>query len=326
MYMESDPDQEFRLDCDDEEDNCSVFSVGRFHPGSNSNRRLPEAEADQCEDDDDCNGDFTCVTVNIEKHCTCNEDTDCDYLLESGGSHYGFRSYTNVDAQCPTSTVCRVYWDCFSASMTTMTPDGPKRMDELKINDLVLTSSGKFQKVYAWLHRTPEKVAASQARESEYLQIVIDTGNKIEITPKHMIYINDQQYPVEAGHVKVGDYLSLMEPGHAAKAFTHLITSPLRLLCIHVNSAFCEVDMDEEAFLPFSKGVDKLYVASANAGVVDTVLMLTGFVGMLAHGIELFFKLFGLPLMASGCVLALISVVTPFNFNMKIVSKAKKVD
>ncbi|CAB9511873.1 expressed unknown protein [Seminavis robusta] len=205
------------------------------------------------------------------------------------------------------------------------------------------------------------------------------------MTPKHMIYINDQQYPVEAGHVKVGDNLSLMEPGHAAttmaakvtaisivklmggfspatedgtivvngllassysnprytdneyvevagkplmhrQAFTHLITSPLRLLCIHVNSAFCEVDMEEEAFLPFSKGVDKLYVASANAGVLDTVMMLTGFVGMLAHGIELFFKLFGLPLMASGCVLALISVVTPFNFNMKIVSKAKKVD
>ncbi|CAB9507731.1 Desert hedgehog protein [Seminavis robusta] len=385
IYMESNPDQEFRLDCDDEEDDCSVFSVGRFQPGSSSGRRLSQIEADQCEDDDDCNGDFTCKSIWGDKHCTCNEDTDCDYLLESGGAHYSYRDYTNVDAQCPSSYVCRTYYDCFSASMTTMTPEGPKKMDELKINDLVLTSSGKFQKVYAWLHRTPEKLAASQARESAYLQIVTDSGNKIEMTPKHMIYINDQQYPVEAGHVKVGDYLSLMEPGHATtiktakvtaittvklmggfspatedgtivvngllassysnprytdneyvlvagkplmhrQAFTHLITSPLRLLCIHVSSSFCEVDMDEEAFLPFSKGVDKLYVASANAGVVDTVLMLTGFTGMLAHGIELFFKTFGLPLMASGCVLALINVVAPFNFKMQIVNKSKKVD
>ncbi|CAB9511870.1 Desert hedgehog protein [Seminavis robusta] len=385
IYMESNPHQEFRLDCDDEEDDCSVFSVGRFQPGSNSGRRLQsyEVSLDQCQDDDDCNGDFTCETVNGDKKCSCNEDTDCDYLLLSGGAHYSYRTRGHVDAQCPSGDVCRTYYDCFSASMTTMTPEGPKRMDELRINDLVLTSSGQFQKVYAWLHRTPEKLAASQARESEYLQIVTDSGNKIEMTPKHMIYINDQQYPVEAGHVKVGDNLSLMEHGHSTKtakvtaittvklmggfspatedgtivvngllassynnprytdneyvvvagkplmhrqAFTHLITSPLRLLCIHVNSAFCEVDMDGEAFLPFSKGVDKLYVASANAGVVDTVLMMTSFVGMLAHGIELFFKMFGLPLMASGCFLALINVVAPFNFKMKIVNKAKKVD
>ncbi|CAB9511872.1 Desert hedgehog protein [Seminavis robusta] len=385
IYMESDPDQEFRLDCEDEEDDCTVFSVGRFHPGSPSNRRLAYIGKDQCQDNDGCNGDFTCDTTWGDNRCTCNEDTDCEYLIESGGAHYAYRHYSPIDSQC-TSGKCYTYYSCFSASMTTMTPDGPKRMDELKINDLVLTSSGQFQKVYAWLHRTPEKVAASQARESEYLQIVTDRGNKIEITPKHMIYINDQQYPVEAGHVKVGDFLSLMEPSHATtttkaakvtaittvklmggfspatedgtivvngllassysnprytdnehvvvagkplmhrQAFTHLITSPLRLLCIHVNSAFCEVDMDGEAFLPFSKGVDKLYVASANAGIVDSVLMLTGFVGMMAHGIELFFKMFGLPLMASGCVLALINAVAPFNFNMQIVNKAKKVN
>eukprot|EP00797_Seminavis_robusta_P029396 Sro592_g172180.1 Warthog protein (544) ;mRNA; r:45893-47524 len=386
IYMDSDPDQEFQVDCDEDTDeDCEVYSVGHFVTPS-SGRRLDQVSASQCDDDDDCNGGFECQKIWGVGYCKCDVDTDCDYLLESGGAHYSYRTYTNVDAQCPSSYVCRTYYDCFSGSMTTMTPEGPKRMDELKINDLVLTSSGQFQKVYAWLHRTPEKLAASQARESEYLQIVTETGNKIEMTPKHMIYINDKQYPVEAGHVMVGDYLSLMESGHAAtttkaakvtaintvklmggfspatedgtivvngllassynnprytdneyvlvagkplmhrQTFTHLITSPLRLLCIHVSSSFCEVDMDEEAFLPFSKGVDKLYVASADAGVVDTVLMLTGFVGMLAHGIELFFKMFGLPLMASGCVLAIINAVAPFNFNMQIVSKAKKVD
>ncbi|CAB9511856.1 HintC [Seminavis robusta] len=105
-----------------------------------------------------------------------------------------------------------------------MTPEGPKRMHELKFNDLVLTSSFQFQKIYAWLHRTPEKLAASQARESKYLEIVTDSGNRIEITPKHMIYINDQQYPAEAGHVKVGDYLSLMEPGHSTTTKTTRVT------------------------------------------------------------------------------------------------------
>ncbi|CAB9511857.1 expressed unknown protein [Seminavis robusta] len=38
IYMKSNPDQEFQMDCDDEEDDCSVFSVGLF-----SGRRLDES-------------------------------------------------------------------------------------------------------------------------------------------------------------------------------------------------------------------------------------------------------------------------------------------
>ncbi|KAK6044588.1 hypothetical protein COOONC_17907 [Cooperia oncophora] len=63
------------------------------------------------------------------------------------------------------------------------TPSGTKRMDQLKIGDLVLTAevnSTVFTPVVSFLHRLPDTVAS-------FIKLQTDDG-ELKLTPQHFIY------------------------------------------------------------------------------------------------------------------------------------------
>jgi hypothetical protein len=72
-------------------------------------------------------------------------------------------------------------------------------MANVEVGDLVLTMNG-FEKIYTIDHRNENKA-------TDFVQIVTETDNAIELTSKHLIYLHDKHDPVEAGTVKVGDKL-----------------------------------------------------------------------------------------------------------------------
>lgn len=71
-------------------------------------------------------------------------------------------------------------------------------MKDLKIGDKVLTSN-QYQTVYALGHYNPYQ-------EAKFLKIF--TGNThIEVTPDHLLYMQDKVNPVRASSIQAGDIL-----------------------------------------------------------------------------------------------------------------------
>lgn len=76
---------------------------------------------------------------------------------------------------------------------------GEISIEKLQIGDIVATShKGHTSRVYSLAHNDGE-------RRAEYLQIITDSGDRIEISGNHMMFVNHQ--PKLAQHVKVGDRL-----------------------------------------------------------------------------------------------------------------------
>ncbi|PIO77155.1 hint module [Teladorsagia circumcincta] len=97
---------------------------------------------------------------------------------------------------------------CFTGDTMVETPAGLKRMDLLKIGDLVLTAelnSTVFTPVTSFLHRLPDTVAS-------FIRLQTDDG-ELKLTPQHFIYkvnCNDIDYNVDmiyAEDLKAGDCL-----------------------------------------------------------------------------------------------------------------------
>jgi len=89
---------------------------------------------------------------------------------------------------------------CFSMMSTVYVQEkGQTSMANVEVGDVVLTMNG-FEKIYTIDHRNENEA-------TDFLQIVTDSDNAIELTSKHLIYLHDKHDPVEAGTVKVGDKL-----------------------------------------------------------------------------------------------------------------------
>uniref|UniRef100_A0A1I7WXK1 HintN domain-containing protein n=1 Tax=Heterorhabditis bacteriophora TaxID=37862 RepID=A0A1I7WXK1_HETBA len=72
---------------------------------------------------------------------------------------------------------------CFTGDTTIEMPSGKKRMDELKIGDLILTAEGNntvFTPVLSFMHRLPDTVAFFIRVETEQ--------SVLKLTPQHFIY------------------------------------------------------------------------------------------------------------------------------------------
>jgi len=89
---------------------------------------------------------------------------------------------------------------CFSAITTAfVSGKGSVTMDLIEVGDSVLTGSGEFQSVYSIDHRDSNKSA-------KFLQIMFGGDhNVLEVTSKHMIFIEGNTNPVASGTVDVGD-------------------------------------------------------------------------------------------------------------------------
>ncbi|KIH54569.1 ground-like domain protein, partial [Ancylostoma duodenale] len=109
---------------------------------------------------------------------------------------------------------------CFSTDTWVTTPNGKKRMDQLKVGDFVLTAnltSAYFAPMSLWIHREPDVV-------TKFVTIMTDYGKMLALTPRHLIFRNkcDEFYEdrvdslppnsqaVYAEELKVGDCVFLL--------------------------------------------------------------------------------------------------------------------
>jgi len=93
---------------------------------------------------------------------------------------------------------------CFDANSLVITPQGAKRMCDLRLGDKVrvVQSNGKVEwsDVCAWAHREPQRVA-------KYLRLTTaQTGRTLTISPEHLVGVvrNGQMDYVKAGTLSVG--------------------------------------------------------------------------------------------------------------------------
>jgi len=99
------------------------------------------------------------------------------------------------------------FYLCFPADSSVVTPQGVKRMSELRLGDKVRVvnpnGSVQWSDVCAWAHREPTKVA-------KYLKLTTsNTGRQITMSPEHLVAVAKQgkiDY-VQAGTVRPGDRL-----------------------------------------------------------------------------------------------------------------------
>lgn len=109
---------------------------------------------------------------------------------------------------------------CFSTDTWVTTPEGKKRMDELKVGDFVLTANlttAYFAPMSLWIHREPDVVM-------KFVTIMTDYGKMLALTPRHLIFRNkcDEFYEdrihvlppnsqaVYANELEVGDCVFLL--------------------------------------------------------------------------------------------------------------------
>ncbi|CAJ0608522.1 unnamed protein product [Cylicocyclus nassatus] len=114
---------------------------------------------------------------------------------------------------------------CFTGDTQVETPSGYKRMDELKIGDLVLTAernSTLFTRVISFLHRLPSTAASFIKVESDEITL--------KLTPQHFIYkvdCDNADYNIEmvyAEDLKAGDCLYRAQADSLHKTFVHAVS------------------------------------------------------------------------------------------------------
>jgi len=104
---------------------------------------------------------------------------------------------------------------CFDANSTVITPQGAKRMCDLRLGDKVrvVQSNGRVEwsDVCAWAHREPQRYA-------KYLRLTTaQTGRSLTISPEHLVGVvrEGQMDYVKAGTLRVGERLLACDVGAA---------------------------------------------------------------------------------------------------------------
>ncbi|KAI2495648.1 Hint module [Fragilaria crotonensis] len=90
---------------------------------------------------------------------------------------------------------------CFSGdSLVTTGSNGEQvRLDKLQIGDHVLVDTDRFESVYSFGHRDPDRVV-------DYLEIATESSTTLRLSADHMIWSSGSFVP--AWHLKVGDVLT----------------------------------------------------------------------------------------------------------------------
>uniref|UniRef100_A0A7S1TJP3 Hint domain-containing protein n=1 Tax=Compsopogon caeruleus TaxID=31354 RepID=A0A7S1TJP3_9RHOD len=95
---------------------------------------------------------------------------------------------------------------CFPGDAQVVLDDGRSiQMREIRVGNRIKTGSNRFSTVFAFTHRQDSQ------RDQLYVEITAATGPRLELTPSHLIYVNDYLVPasdVKPGHsvlVTIGD-------------------------------------------------------------------------------------------------------------------------
>jgi len=98
-----------------------------------------------------------------------------------------------------------LYALCYSSHTTAEVEGrGKVSMSKIEVGDQVLTSSGKFETVYAMAHR-------SLTQSAKFIQIFTGDDEPLELSEKHMVFTEENSNPVPADSIKVGDYLRTLD-------------------------------------------------------------------------------------------------------------------
>lgn len=99
---------------------------------------------------------------------------------------------------------------CFSGdTLVQVQGKGPTRMKDLQVNDAVFVGSSLntrkpiYQKVYAFGHRDTSAI-------TEYLSIHASSatnGDPLEVSPAHLMFVLEEDHPIRADKIQVGDTL-----------------------------------------------------------------------------------------------------------------------
>lgn len=98
------------------------------------------------------------------------------------------------------------FFACFSSHSTAdVKGKGKVTMDQLQVGDEVLASNGEYEVIYAIDHRHPTKA-------TDFIQIHASTQQEpLELTAKHMLFLEGNPNPVPADTVKVGDAVQTLQ-------------------------------------------------------------------------------------------------------------------
>lgn len=78
-------------------------------------------------------------------------------------------------------------------------------MSKVEVGDQVLTGNGEYQTIYSIDHR-------HQTKLTEFVQIYYADGEPpLEMTPHHMVFLQEKPYPVPARHIRIGDKLRFLQ-------------------------------------------------------------------------------------------------------------------
>jgi len=90
---------------------------------------------------------------------------------------------------------------CFPGSATVRVSDGSyKAMSQLSVGDSVEVAHGTYSTVFMFTHQL-------SAAKATFVELSTASGNKIRLTPSHMLPVNAKYSP--AGSAKIGDTLTL---------------------------------------------------------------------------------------------------------------------
>jgi len=171
----------------------------------------------QCLDNSDCAGncflDYEIIPLHFchpdTNMCAeCTQDSHCaDHMrLKFCGNQADqigkcVECTTNAHCESKDCKVDRGYCvevACFPAHATVLTPDGPKRMDELRAGERVLVDGGtRFSTVYMSAHE--DRRAGVQ---HEFVRVELSSGHALELSPDHLAMADDAY--VRAADVRVG--------------------------------------------------------------------------------------------------------------------------
>ena len=105
---------------------------------------------------------------------------------------------------------------CFPADATVIMKDGSrKRMENLKVGDIVLASRGVFSEVVLFSHAIPDGTW-------EFMKIVSESGATIEASFGHYIHVNEKLVAADA--VKIGDFVTLADGRSEAVIETSIVS------------------------------------------------------------------------------------------------------
>lgn len=105
----------------------------------------------------------------------------------------------NGDPDAATDGVDTEGLTCFSGVTRAQTPTGSIAMKDIRVGDQVLTGMNRYETVYAFAHRNPN-------RKAEF--VVIHAGDEtLEVTAPHLVFLEGHDNPIRADSIKVGDVL-----------------------------------------------------------------------------------------------------------------------